>query len=87
MYVSMGLLHHNKAETKLNERSPDMGGTVRSPLWTKDEDGELMFKKWKLGIWAKESEKGVPYSSLGFTEKDDEDERPFPKEEDGKPTF
>jgi hypothetical protein len=62
MYVSMGLLHINKPEDKLNAKSPDMGGRVKSPLWgQKDANGELAMKKWKLGIWAKESESGVPY--------------------------
>lgn len=73
IYVSMGLLHINKAEDKLNERSPDMSGRVKSPLWgQKDHEGKLKFKQWKLGIWAKESESGVPYSSLGFTEVEEE---------------
>ena len=81
MYVAMGLLHINKAEEKISEKSPDMGGRVRIPFG----------KTYKLGIWAKESEKGVPYSSLGFTEVDDvnedEESEPVKPVEDGSPKF
>ena len=72
MYVAMGLLHINKPEDKISAKSPDMGGRVRIPFG----------KTYKLGIWAKESEKGVPYSSLGFTEVDEvneEEEESFSK--------
>ena len=85
MMMSLGLLHLNV--DKMSDRSPDLSGKIRSPLWTKDDEGKLEFKNWKLGIWAKEAENGTPYSSLGFTELEDEDEKPFPKEEDGKPAF
>ena len=81
MYVAMGLLHINKPEEKISDKSPDMGGRVRIPFG----------KTYKLGIWAKESEKGVPYSSLGFTEVDDVNEdqesEPVKPVEDGSPKF
>jgi hypothetical protein len=53
--VSIGLLHLNSE--KRNEKSPDMGGRVT-----------LNNKTFKLGCWARESEKGAPYTSLGFQE-------------------
>ena len=49
---------------KMSEKSPDMGGKV-----------SVAGKTFKLGCWAKESEKGVPYTSLGFQEVDDDKEK------------
>ena len=40
---------------KMTEKSPDMGGKVT-----------LNGKVYKLGCWARESESGTPYTSLGF---------------------
>ena len=60
--VSAGLMHLN--DEKMSEKSPDMGGKV-----------SVAGKTFKLGCWAKESEKGVPYTSLGFQEVDDDKEK------------
>tara|TARA_Y100001938_G_C8081904_1_gene429660 strand:- start:1794 stop:2177 length:384 start_codon:yes stop_codon:yes gene_type:complete len=57
--VSAGLLHLNTE--KQSEKSPDMGGKVT-----------VNGKVFKLGAWARESEKGAPYTSLGFQEFEDE---------------
>ena len=91
-YQSLGLLHINKPEEKLSSNSPDMGGRVKSPLWgQKDKENKLAFKTWKLGLWARESESGVPYSSLGLQEidevNDDLDTPPNEPKETGKPQF
>ena len=56
--VSLGLLHLN--ENKKSAKSPDMGGKIT-----------LNGKKYKLGCWAQESEKGTPYTSLGLEEIDE----------------
>jgi|TARA_R110001592_G_scaffold239469_1_gene499403 hypothetical protein len=53
--ASLGLLHLN-AE-KRSDKSPDMGGKIT-----------LNNKVYKLGCWARESENGTPYTSLGFTD-------------------
>ena len=58
--MSLGLLHLNT--NKMSEKSPDMGGKVT-----------LNGKIFKLGCWAKESEKGTPFTSLGFTEVDEDE--------------
>ena len=58
--MSLGLLHLNT--NKLSEKSPDMGGKIT-----------LNNKVFKLGCWAKESEKGTPFTSLGFTEVEEEE--------------
>ena len=58
--ASLGLLHLN--QNKMSERSPDMGGKIT-----------LNGKTYKLGCWAKESEKGTPYTSLGLEEVDEEE--------------
>ena len=55
MMMSIGLLHLNADKT--NERTPDMGGKVTI-------DGVV----YKQGCWAKESNSGVPFTSLGFRE-------------------
>jgi len=52
--VSLGLM---RLKEKKNEKSPDMSGIVT-----------LNNVKYSLGAWANESEKGHPYTSLGFTE-------------------
>lgn len=62
MMMSIGLLHLNSGNKK-SEKSPDMGGKVTI-------DNEV----FKLGCWAKESEQGTPFTSLGFQEVEDEDE-------------
>ena len=56
--ASLGLLHLN--EEKRSDKSPDMGGKVT-----------LNGKVYKLGCWARESENGTPYTSLGFTDADE----------------
>lgn len=56
--ASLGLLHLN--DDKRSEKSPDMGGKVT-----------LNGKVYKLGCWARESDKGTPYTSLGFTDVDE----------------
>lgn len=56
--MSLGRIYLN--EEKMNERSPDMGGKIT-------HNG----KPYKLGCWAKESEKGAPFTSLGFKPLDD----------------
>ena len=56
--ASLGLLHLN--EEKRSDKSPDMGGKVT-----------LNNKVYKLGCWARESENGTPYTSLGFTDADE----------------
>ena len=53
--ASLGLLHLN--EEKRSDKSPDMGGKIT-----------LNNKVYKLGCWARESENGNPYTSLGFTD-------------------
>ncbi len=53
--MSTGLLHLN-AE-KQSEKTPDMGGKV-----TIDQ------VVYKLGCWAKESNSGTPFTSIGFQE-------------------
>tara|TARA_R110000803_G_scaffold121315_1_gene189424 strand:+ start:991 stop:1356 length:366 start_codon:yes stop_codon:yes gene_type:complete len=53
--ASLGLLHLN--EEKQSDKSPDMGGKIT-----------LNNKIYKLGCWARESEGGTPYTSLGFQE-------------------
>jgi|TARA_R110001599_G_scaffold169606_6_gene359563 hypothetical protein len=58
---SLGLLHLN--EEKRTEKSPDMGGKVT-----------INNRVYKLGCWARESEGGSPYTSLGFTEVAEEGE-------------
>ena len=55
MMMSIGLLHLNK--DKINEKTPDMGGKVTI-------DGVV----YKQGCWAKESNSGTPFTSLGFQE-------------------
>ena len=57
--ISSGLLHLNS--DKRSDNSPDMGGKIT-----------LNGKVYKLGCWAKESESGVPFTSLGFQEFEDE---------------
>jgi len=57
--VSVGLLFLN--EDKRSERSPDMGGKIT-----------FNGKQYKLGCWAKQSEQGTPFTSLGFDELDEE---------------
>lgn len=57
--VSVGLMHLNT--DKKSERSPDMGGKIY-----------LHKKNYKLGCWARESEKGTPFTSLGFDEIQDD---------------
>ena len=54
-YLSAGLIH--LVTDKKTERSPDMSGTIT-----------INNKEYKLGCWAKESDKG-PFTSLGFQEK------------------
>lgn len=61
--VSLGLMHINT--DKKSERSPDMGGKITF-------NGEV----YKLGCWAKETQTGTPFTSLGF-DKVDEQENPF----------
>ena len=53
--VSIGLLHINTE--KKSDKSPDMGGKV---TWNG--------KVYKFGGWAKESESGSPFTSVGFSE-------------------
>ena len=60
--MSCGLLHLNSGNKK-NERTPDMGGKV-----TIDDN------IYKLGCWAKESENGTPYTSIGLQEVNDDEE-------------
>lgn len=55
MMMSIGLLHLNADKT--NERTPDMGGKVTI-------DGVV----YKQGCWAKESNNGTPFTSIGFRE-------------------
>ena len=65
--VSLGLLHLNTE--KKSERTPDMGGKIT-----------LNGNQYKLGCWAKESESGTPYTSLGFEDleaEQDRDRAPF----------
>ncbi len=58
--VSLGLLFLK--DEKKSEKAPDMSGKV-----------SLNDKSFSLGAWANESEKsGHPYTSLKFTELDDE---------------
>ena len=58
--VSLGLLFLK--DEKKSEKAPDMSGKVN-----------LNNKSYSLGAWANESEKsGHPYTSLKFTELDDE---------------
>ena len=57
LFECVGLLHLNDPDNKRSERSPDMGGKV-----TQDT------KPYKLGMWAQESEKGQPYTSMSFRE-------------------
>lgn len=57
--ASLGLLHLNTE--KKSEKSPDMGGKIT-----------LNNKVYKLGCWARESEGGNPYTSLGFQEMEDD---------------
>ena len=70
LFECVGLLHLNDTNEKRSEKSPDMGGKVTQDC-----------KTYKLGCWAKESEKGVPYTSLGFQ---DIEQDQFSKE---KPPF
>jgi len=51
--VSTGLLHLNT--DRMSENSPDMGGKVT-----------INNQIYKLGCWAKNSENGTPFTSLGF---------------------
>ena len=51
-------------DEKMSEKSPDMGGKVT-----------INGKSFKLGCWARQSEKGVPYTSLGFQETEDDKEK------------
>lgn len=63
-FECVGLLHLNDPQSKKSERSPDLGGKVTV-------DGEV----YKLGCWARESENGSPYTSLGFKEMQEEQEK------------
>ncbi len=55
MMMSIGLLHLNTE--KQSEKTPDMGGKVTI-------DGVV----YKQGCWAKETKDGVPFTSIGFQE-------------------
>lgn len=57
--ISTGLLHLNT--DKQSDKTPDMGGKV-----TIDD------VVYKLGCWAKESKEGVPFTSIGFQEVNDQ---------------
>jgi len=70
--VSIGLLHINS--DKKSDKSPDIGGKV---TWNK--------KTYKFGGWARESEKGQPFTSVGFTPIEDDENDQVPK--DDKPPF
>ena len=60
-FECVGLLHLNDPQQKKSERSPDMGGKITQDCQT-----------YKLGCWARESEQGTPYTSLGFQEIEEE---------------
>ena len=64
MYQAIGLLHLNTE--KRSERTPDMGGKVT--IATGEE------KIYKLGCWNRETSEGVPFTSLGFEEVQEEKE-------------
>ena len=57
--ASLGLMYLK--DEKKSEKSPDMSGKVN-----------LNDKSYSLGAWANESDRGHPYTSLKFTELDDE---------------
>lgn len=59
MMMSIGLLHLNT--DKQSDKTPDMGGKVTV-------DGVV----YKQGCWAKESKDGIPFTSLGFQEVNDQ---------------
>jgi len=59
MMMSIGLLHLNT--DKKSDKTPDMGGKVTV-------DGVV----YKQGCWAKESKDGIPFTSLGFQEVNDQ---------------
>ena len=69
--VSIGLLHMNTE--KKSDRSPDIGGKV---TWNN--------KTYKFGGWARETEQGQPYTSVGIDAVEEQDVK-IPKEE--KPPF
>lgn len=62
LFQSIGLLHPNTQ--KKSDRSPDMFGKI-----TVNKD------VYKVGCWAKESERGTPYTSLGFEEFTEEEQK------------
>lgn len=71
--VSIGLLHINA--DKKNDKSPDISGKV---TWNN--------KIYKFGGWARESESGSPFTSVGFTPIDEETGKPQYTQEE-KPPF
>lgn len=56
LLMSLGLVYVNSADNKFSDASPDVSGTVKLDL----ED-------WKFASWKKESEQGVPYSSVSLS--------------------
>ena len=67
LFECVGLIYTNSQEEKKSERSPDIGGAV-----TIDNI------KYKFGGWARESDQGVPYTSIGFDEKEEEKKEEVP---------
>ncbi len=66
-FVCAGLIYVNSEDEKQSEKSPDIGGPIT-----------LDNKKYKFGGWAKESERGNPYTSIGLKEDEPKEEKaPF----------
>ncbi len=76
LVASLGLLHYNPPETKRTPTTPDIGGKI---TW-KD-------KVYKCGGYANQTSKGVDYTSLRFTEIDEEGNLIIPDKEGDKAAF